>query len=468
MSMIGQRLQDFRRITAITNGLLTFVLFWLFYAIFFHFRPTTSLGDYIGYSLVLVVVVVLMTFRKEVSRLGLLSQDMAGEMVSSLRLGLSALFALLLYLVATKDLTMSRTFLFSFIPLLMAMLAVSNRLLPKFAAKFCFPRQYRCKTLVLGKLSNAQKIADWIRSHSILGLTMVGVVTREKSADSSYTLPILGRPYQLEHLLAASGASMLIIADHSSEPDLDLRAIHSICEEQGVRLVLPCNVLTGIHSQVSFLEEDGVQWITFRREPLQSPLNRAVKRILDLAISVPVVVFVLPVLCLVVWLMHRAQSPGPLFFSQARIGSGNRPFKILKFRSMHIGTFNESKQAQVGDPRVFPLGQLIRKSSIDEFPQFLNVMLGNMSVVGPRPHLPIHEEHFATISQGYKVRWYIRPGITGLAQVRGHRGEVKGPRCVHFRAYSDLYYIENWSFRLDLYIIWKTFTQVFKAPKTAY
>src|SRR5262249_26312014 len=146
---------------------------------------------------------------------------------------------------------------------------------------------------------------------------------------------------------------------------------------------------------------------------------------LDLAIAVPVVVVLLPVATVLVWLAQRLQSPGPVFFKQVRTGMLGRTFNIYKFRTMHPNGQDEAQQASRHDPRVFTAGSWMRKLSIDELPQFLNVIHGDMSVIGPRPHLPKHDELFAKAMRRYFIRRFIRPGITGWAQVNGFRGEVR-------------------------------------------
>jgi len=166
--------------------------------------------------------------------------------------------------------------------------------------------------------------------------------------------------------------------------------------------------------------------------------------------------------------MHRLQSPGPLFFYQDRNGRHNRVFNIIKYRTMHVNHGQEAVQATRNDPRVYPAGKWLRKLSIDELPQFINVLKGDMSIVGPRPHFVDHNVMFGEIANFYRVRSFIKPGITGLAQVRGLRGEAVKEEEIVERTHSDLYYLENWSLLLDWVIILKTARQMLVAPKTAY
>jgi lipopolysaccharide/colanic/teichoic acid biosynthesis glycosyltransferase len=190
--------------------------------------------------------------------------------------------------------------------------------------------------------------------------------------------------------------------------------------------------------------------------------------VLDLAISLPVILFVLPPITLAVYLIHRWQSPGPLFFKQKRTGLHFAPFDIIKFRSMHVANPDETQHATAEDPRVFALGRWLRKLSIDELPQFINVFRGEMSIVGPRPHMIEHDDQFEKTAEFYRVRSLVRPGITGLAQIKGHRGETRQPSDIIERVRSDVYYLEHWSFGLDWAIIFQTGWQMIRPPKSAY
>jgi putative colanic acid biosynthesis UDP-glucose lipid carrier transferase len=144
------------------------------------------------------------------------------------------------------------------------------------------------------------------------------------------------------------------------------------------------------------------------------------------------------------------------------------PFKMLKYRTMHVNNTNEARQASKGDPRVFPAGYWLRRLSIDEMPQFLNVLYGNMSVIGPRPHLQKHEEMFIRVMRRYLIRHYMQPGLTGWAQVCGFRGEIHNESDIQKRVEADIHYLENWSFGLDCLIIAKTIKHCVFPPRSAY
>ena len=217
--------------------------------------------------------------------------------------------------------------------------------------------------------------------------------------------------------------------------------------------------------------EEGHTFYSLQEEPLEDPMNLLAKRVFDIALSLPVVVFVLPPLCLWVWAMQRIQAPGRLLFVQNRAGLRRNEFRIFKFRSMRdtaSEAAHEAVQARKGDDRIYPFGHFLRKSSLDEFPQFLNVLRGEMSIVGPRPHMPAHDVEFSRYYKSYRTRHFAKPGITGLAQTRGYRGEITDPALLKERVQSDIFYITNWSFWLDLQITLKTGWQILRPPKSAY
>lgn len=201
--------------------------------------------------------------------------------------------------------------------------------------------------------------------------------------------------------------------------------------------------------------------------PLDERRNQVIKRIFDLVFSAFVVVFILSWLVPIVGLLIKLDSKGPIFFKQKRAGKGNRPFNCLKFRTMIVHQ-HDFVQATKGDSRITGIGQFLRKTSLDEFPQFINVLKGEMSIIGPRPHpLKLNEEYNLKIEK-FMARHYIKPGITGLAQSKGFRGETRDEFSMKNRVKLDRFYIENWSFLLDLKIIIATVVSMAKGDQNAY
>ena len=202
-------------------------------------------------------------------------------------------------------------------------------------------------------------------------------------------------------------------------------------------------------------------------DPLSLPTNRLIKRMFDIVFSVFVLILLLPLFPIVA-LFIKLQSPGPIFFKQLRTGMNGENFVCYKFRSMHVNKDADRVQATKDDPRKFAFGNFMRKANIDEMPQFWNVLKGEMSVVGPRPHMLAHTEQYSQLIDKYMVRHFVKPGVTGWAQVTGFRGETKELWQMEGRVKQDIWYIENWSIWLDIRIIWRTFKSVFKHDENAF
>lgn len=207
--------------------------------------------------------------------------------------------------------------------------------------------------------------------------------------------------------------------------------------------------------------------LSLRKTMLHDPVTKAFKRGFDIAFSMLVIVLLLSWLTPILAILIKLESRGPVFFKQGRPGIDEKEFFCYKFRSMRINKTTE-QEASKNDPRVTRIGRILRKTSLDEMPQFLNVLIGDMSVVGPRPHLWSQNKAYGTRIKKYMVRHYVKPGITGLAQVRGYRGEIETDEDMVNRIKFDVFYIENWSILLDLKIIVQTVINIFKGEEKAY
>lgn len=212
---------------------------------------------------------------------------------------------------------------------------------------------------------------------------------------------------------------------------------------------------------------DEIEVQTTYTSPLEDPLNSTIKRMGDILLSV---LFLIPSALLMpfVALIIKKQSPGPIFFRQLRTGLDGHQFYCYKFRSMHVNNDADRMQATKDDPRKFPFGNFMRKTNIDELPQFWNVLIGNMSIVGPRPHMLAHTEQYDKLIDKYMVRHFVKPGITGWAQVTGFRGETRELWQMEGRVERDIWYIQHWSIWLDFRIIWMTVKTIFVRDKNAY
>lgn len=202
-------------------------------------------------------------------------------------------------------------------------------------------------------------------------------------------------------------------------------------------------------------------------EPLSITTNKLTKRLFDVTVSIISCICMIPIIPIIA-IIIKIQSPGPIFFKQERTGFAGKTFFCYKFRSMHVNKDADLEQATENDPRKFAFGNFMRKTNIDELPQFWNVLRGDMSIVGPRPHMLHHTEIYSELIDKYMVRHFCKPGITGWAQVTGFRGETKELWQMEERVERDIWYIEHWTFMLDIKIIYKTIKSVIIPDKHAY
>ena len=297
-------------------------------------------------------------------------------------------------------------------------------------------------------------------------------VEREEKINLS-ALKNLERKGSVEDLLAAMGRHEdLQLGDELyvclSRKDRDvIKKLSRYCDYKVVRFFyVPISVESiGLNLKRELM--DDIEVYTTYEIPLQNMGNRILKRTFDIVFSM---FFLIPTALMFpfIWLIIKIQSPGPIFFKQARTGIDGKTFMMLKFRSMHVNADADKVQATKDDPRKYPFGNFMRKSNIDELPQFLNVLRGDMSFVGPRPHMLAHTEQYSALISKYMVRHFVKPGLTGWAQVTGFRGETKELWQMEGRVKRDIWYMEHWSIWLDIRIIWMTFKTIFVHDENAY
>ena len=201
--------------------------------------------------------------------------------------------------------------------------------------------------------------------------------------------------------------------------------------------------------------------------PLDREANKFLKRVFDIIFSFFIIVFFLSWIIPLLALAIKLTSKGPVLFSQKRTGINNKAFMCWKLRSMYVNDEAHTQQATHNDPRITPVGKIMRKFSLDEIPQFFNVFIGNMSVVGPRPHMLSHTLEYSKVIDGYMKRCFVKPGITGLSQVMGYRGEIRNHSMIKNRIRLDTFYLERWRFVMDLTIVLKTIKLMLFGDKKA-
>ena len=212
---------------------------------------------------------------------------------------------------------------------------------------------------------------------------------------------------------------------------------------------------------------DDIEVYTTYENPLGNPVNKVIKRLFDVVVSSLALLLMLPFLPIIA-LIIKCQSPGPIIFKQLRTGIDGHKFMMYKFRSMHVNSDADKVQATKDDPRKYAFGNFMRKTNIDELPQFWNVLKGDMSIVGPRPHMLAHTEMYSQLIGKYMVRHFMKPGVTGWAQVTGFRGETSELWQMEGRVKRDIWYMEHWSIWLDFRIIWLTIKSLFVHDEHAY
>ena len=247
----------------------------------------------------------------------------------------------------------------------------------------------------------------------------------------------------------------------------DLKEIIRICEKKYIPIEFIPQSYIGEFESFDIKYYDTFPIFTFSQFPLDNIWNQTYKRLFDILFSFFIIVFILSWLYPIISLVIILDSGFPVLYKQTRNGLHGNFFKCLKFRSMRPSKDNDKKATVKGDSRITRVGKFLRKSSIDELPQFFNVLKGDMSVVGPRPHMVTQDEYYTDIINKYTLRHYVKPGITGLAQVRGYRGEVNSNEDMELRIRADIFYVKNWSFWLDLGIIFKTAIKMLKGDEIA-
>ena len=248
----------------------------------------------------------------------------------------------------------------------------------------------------------------------------------------------------------------------------DIRPIINWCEHHFVRFFSVPNVRNYLKRTMQLELVGDIPVLSIREDPFSSLTNRVVKRFFDLVVSALVMIPFWLIVYPIVAIVTKLTSPGPVFFRQKRNGLNGEEFYCIKFRSMKVNKEADTLQATKDDPRKTRWGDFLRKSSIDELPQFINVLRGEMSVVGPRPHMVKHTREYSELIDKYMVRHWVKPGITGWAQVNGARGETRELWQMEDRIQKDLWYIENWTLWLDLRIIWLTVWHGIVGDKQAY
>ncbi len=318
--------------------------------------------------------------------------------------------------------------------------------------------------LLVGYSRAAEGYIDRLKANPDWGYSAFGILDENMAVGTKYKgVEVIGAEIDLEQIINENDFDEIVISLGIDEYE-KLEGIVNICEKSGLHTKFVPDYGNMI-STVPYIEDlYGLPVINIRNVPLSNTLNKFIKRTMDIVIGLlALIVFAIPML--IVAVVIKCTSKGPVIFSQVRVGKHGREFRMFKFRSMYVEDAEDEKKGWTtkGDKRVTPIGKFIRKTSLDELPQIFNVLLGSMSLVGPRPERPQFVEKFREEIPRYMIKHQVRPGMTGWAQVNGYRGDTSIKRRID----HDLYYIENWTVWLDIKIMFLT---VFKGfiNKNAY
>ena len=323
------------------------------------------------------------------------------------------------------------------------------------------------RVVVIGGGDVARQLYTYFTSDNVLGVKVKGIFSNQPP---SFSIKESIRVCEIE-----------IFKDFALKEEIDevyytlplthtkkIKELVNFCDKYMIRLMIVPDFRGFIFKRVNIDFFDDVPVITLRQEPLTDFVNRVAKRLFDFVFSLFVTVLILSWLYPIIAILIKLSSKGPVFFKQVRSGVDNEEFLCYKFRSMTQSENADTKQATKGDARITKIGAFLRKSSLDEFPQFINVLIGDMSIVGPRPHMLLHTEEYSALINKYMVRQLVKPGITGAAQVKGYRGETKELGDMEGRVRLDVWYIENWSLSLDINIIFQTVWNIFKGDEKVF
>ena len=329
--------------------------------------------------------------------------------------------------------------------------------------RFSLFRYDKRKAVIIGNGEVSYKTASYL-ARPDSGYDFIGVFN--DAPDATGRLPLLGRKEECIEYCVRNDVKE-IFSTLMPESGESFRDLINRAEQECIRVKFVPDFKLIFSRDVNMSMENDLLMIRFRDERLERMENRIFKRGFDLAFTLLATVAVLWWLIPLIALVVRLGSQGPVFFIQRRSGRDGKVFDCYKFRSMHVNPESDWKAADRDDERLTRFGRFLRRTSLDELPQFLNVLKGEMSVVGPRPHMLAHTNEYRRMINRYMVRHFMKPGITGWAQTNGYRGDTTGNRMEE-RVRKDIWYMENWSLLLDVQILLKTLRLIFIGDKNAY
>lgn len=371
----------------------------------------------------------------------------------------------IVFVFATKENLFNRNFTLYYSLFLIFFVSVRTQALKRILRSIRGSEKNIRNALIIGAGELGKNFYEMINGHHEFGYNFVGFIDNIKESTSNDEL--IGSIKELDNILPERNIEEVIIA-------LPLNASHQIneivnvCNRHAVRIHIIPDYFQFLSKKYQITMIGNYPVITVRSEPLAEFHWRFLKRTFDIIFSLTASILILSWLFPLIYILNRFTSPGPLLFLQDRVGANDEIFKCYKFRTMHVNKGNDKEYQPTveNDPRITVIGKFMRKSNIDELPQLLNVLKGDMSIVGPRPHPIAFNEVYKKMVEEIRIRNWVKPGITGWAQVHGYRGDVldyeENKRRTQKRIEFDLWYIENWSLLLDIQIILTTVWQMIK------
>jgi Undecaprenyl-phosphate glucose phosphotransferase len=308
------------------------------------------------------------------------------------------------------------------------------------------------RALIIGVNDTSLKLKRLIDHNPVLGFKFIGFVS-DYEVDGH---KLLGNTSEIERIIQEQKIEMIFVSFSIFGKDRITKDYLKICNRLGVRMRFVPDNQRWLKSKANLESVGSIVLINPQEIPLDDLYSRLIKRTFDIFFSLMFILFVFSWLFPIIAFLIKLNSRGPIFFIQKRTGANNKSFCCLKFRSMYVNDDADKVQATKNDVRITPIGKFMRRTNIDELPQFLNVLIGQMSVVGPRPHMLEHTAEYSKLIDEYLVRHYVKPGVTGWAQINGFRGVTDELWKMEKRVEYDMEYIRNWSFWWDMKIVYST------------
>lgn len=376
------------------------------------------------------------------------------------------LVLVLIYLFFARQFELSRLFIAVALTSY-GVLLLLNRFLLLILRSYC--RHHHLlerKVMIIGYNNMAKKLASYLEEDG-MNAEIIGFCEEAENVNELSNYPIVdsvSNSITASRLHQVTEIYSTIAPEHNEGiyrlmQDADQACIH-------FRIIPDLTYFVNRTVHINYLKDIPV--LSLRQEPLSDAGNRIRKRVFDIVISLLVMIFILSWMVPILGLLICLESPGPIFFKQPRTGRNKKVFNCLKFRSMKLNGEANSRQATENDSRFTRIGRFMRRNNLDEFPQFINVLRGDMSIVGPRPHMLKHTDDYSRLIDKYMVRQFLKPGITGWAQVNGYRGEIKTIEQIRERVEYDIWYMENWGLWFDLRIMFITLCHMLMGEKNAF